>query len=176
MANELLENLNKRSSELAERGQKIFNSAYQKGIDRLGLDDDGMQNRLGQIKETRTKIETTLQQTVSEQLRELQSLESKLLLKLEDALKSLQGTVNKNYGRLSDSLGKLENRIREVEQSVSSRLDKMPIENYDQLNAEDIVRKLDELSGDQLELVRGYEADNKGRVTVLKAIDAKCAA
>ncbi|MFP3895418.1 MAG: hypothetical protein ACLFV5_01075 [Anaerolineales bacterium] len=47
----------------------------------------------------------------------------------------------------------------------------LPIEDYDTLSATDILEHLDDLGSEELDALRAYESDNKGRVTVLTAID-----
>lgn len=176
MANQLLENLNKRSSELAEKSQQFLSTAYQKSLDAVGLDEEEVRKRINQLNQQRSKIETTVSENVSTQLKELASLEVKILGKLEEAVVSFKGAVESNYGRLTESLDKLEKRIQDVEKNLASRLNKLPIADYDLLNADEIVRKLETLPGEELKALRGYEAEHKGRVTILKAIDAKLAA
>lgn len=48
-----------------------------------------------------------------------------------------------------------------------------PIANYDQLNVEQIMAQLNELSVDELRAVRAHEADTKKRVTILRAMDER---
>lgn len=176
MANEMLENLNKRSSEIAEKGQKYITQAYQKSLDALGLDEEEVRKRLSQLNEQRAKLETTVTQTVSTQLKELQGLEVKLLGRLEEAVAGFKKVAESNYDKLSLSLDKLEKRIQEVEHNLAAKTSALPIADYDQLNAEEIVKRIEALPSDQLVTLRGYEAGHKGRVTILKAIDAKIAA
>jgi uncharacterized membrane protein len=176
MANEMLENLNKRSSEIAEKGQKYLSQAYQKSLDALGLDEEEVRKRLEQLNEQRTKIESQVSQAVSTQLKDLQGLEVKLLGRLEEAVVSFKKVTENNYEKLSQSLDKLEKRIQEVEQNIAAKKSALPIEDYDRLNAEEIVKRLEALPSEQLVALRGYEAGHKGRVTILKAIDAKIAA
>ena len=176
MANQILENLNKRSSELAEKSQHFITSAYQKSLDAFGLDEEQVRSRINQLNEQRGKLETTVQNTVSEQLKDLQALEVKFLGRLEEAVGNFKGVVETNYGRLAESLDKLEKRIQDVEKNLSAKVSKLPIEDYDRLNADEIVRKIEVLPADALSALRGYESEHKGRVTILKAIDAKLAA
>jgi hypothetical protein len=176
MANQLLENINKRSSELAEKSQQFISTAYQKSLDAVGLDEEEVRKRIAQINDQRSKLETSVSTSFGSQLRELQSLEVKILSRLEEAVANFKGLVESNYGRLTESLDKLEKRIQDVEKSLASRISKLPIEDYDRLNADEIVRKIEALPGEELKVLRGYEAEHKGRVTILKAIDAKLAA
>lgn len=176
MANQVLENLNKRSSELAEKSQALITQAYQKSLDVLGLDEQEIRKRLDQLNDQRTKIESTVQQTVSLQVKELQTIEVKILGKLEEAVGTVKSLAESNFDRLSASLDKLEKRIQDVEKNLAAQINKLPIQDYDRLNADEIVRQIETLPGDDLKALRGYEAQHKGRVTILKAIDAKLAA
>ncbi len=47
----------------------------------------------------------------------------------------------------------------------------LPIDNYDELSAEEITGHFSELSADQLGLLRHYEADHQARDEVLEEID-----
>lgn len=64
-----------------------------------------------------------------------------------------------------------ENRSTVLE-GVESRFVELPIPTYDALNVGEIVERLDGLTADELKVVRRYEADTKGRTTVLDKIDA----
>jgi hypothetical protein len=51
----------------------------------------------------------------------------------------------------------------------------MPIDNYSRLSVRDIVRRLDNLSRSDLQVVKQHERSTKNRVSVLGAIDRKLA-
>ncbi len=173
MANQILETLNKRSSEIAERGQQVFTTAYQRGLDVVGIDEDEVRDRFDQLKGRRQELETRIQKTLGEQVRELQNIEVRVIGRLEEAVGSFRDMVSNNFNRFSESLDKLEKRLQEVEKDLSTRIHQLPIENYDRLNADEIVKQIDSLAEDALAAVRAYEAQHKGRVTVLKAIDSR---
>ena len=48
-----------------------------------------------------------------------------------------------------------------------------PIEGYDEMNVEEISERLDDLSVEELQLVRDYEELNKRRETLLEQLDRK---
>ena len=48
-----------------------------------------------------------------------------------------------------------------------------PIEGYDEMNVEEISGRLDDLSLEELQLVRDYEELNKRRETLLEQMDRK---
>jgi hypothetical protein len=59
-----------------------------------------------------------------------------------------------------------------VLRAVEPLMGELPIHGYDQLTAEEIVRRLPELSNAELEVVRDYEARTGSRATVLERIDS----
>jgi hypothetical protein len=63
-----------------------------------------------------------------------------------------------------------ENRSTVLE-GVEARFVELPIPTYDALNVGEIVERLDGLTAEELKVVRRYEADTKGRTTVLDKID-----
>ena len=48
-----------------------------------------------------------------------------------------------------------------------------PIEGYDEMNVEEVSKRLDDLSVEELQLVRDYEELNKKRETLLEQMDRK---
>ena len=176
MPNALLENLNKRSSEFAEKGQHAINTAYHRSLDVLGLDEDEVRGRFEQLRERGQQLEGNVQKAFQEQLKELQFAEVRLLGRLEEGVSAFKDSVTSNFNRLSESLDKLEKRLQEVEKTLSNRIHKLPIEDYDRLNADEVVKRVDSLDAEALRAIREYESQHKGRVTVLKAIDSRIAA
>lgn len=55
--------------------------------------------------------------------------------------------------------------------TVSPAVDQLPIQSYDLLTADEIVRRLSELSRAELEVVREYESRGRSRSTILDRID-----
>ncbi|MDQ3953739.1 MAG: hypothetical protein M3279_12385 [Actinomycetota bacterium] len=64
-----------------------------------------------------------------------------------------------------------ENRSTVLE-AVESRFVELPIPTYDALNVSEIVERVEGLTPEELKIVRRYEADTKGRSTVLDKIDS----
>jgi len=52
----------------------------------------------------------------------------------------------------------------------------LPIDNYNQLDSDQVMNRLAGLSNEQLQMVRSYEARQKNRADVLDAIDRQLAA
>jgi hypothetical protein len=48
-----------------------------------------------------------------------------------------------------------------------------PIEGYDEMNVDEISKRLNDLSVEELQLVRDYEERNKRRQTLLEQMDRK---
>jgi hypothetical protein len=55
--------------------------------------------------------------------------------------------------------------------SVRIRVPVLPIDNYSSLTADEVVKRLEGLSPDQLEFLRSYEMEHKNRRTVLEAVN-----
>jgi hypothetical protein len=49
----------------------------------------------------------------------------------------------------------------------------LPLEAYDSLTVEQISQRLDDLSAEEIRQLRAYEAQNKGRSTLLKRLDER---
>jgi hypothetical protein len=55
--------------------------------------------------------------------------------------------------------------------SVRIKVPVLPIDNYSSLTADEIVKRLEGLSPDQLEFLRSFETEHKNRKTVLEAVN-----
>jgi hypothetical protein len=77
----------------------------------------------------------------------------------------LLGTVTDAAGRTLDATA--EGAERTAEKAV------FPIAGYDEMNVEEISGRLDDLSVEELQLVRDYEERNKRRNTLLEQMDRK---
>lgn len=175
MPNTLLETLNKRSTDIAEKSQHAINTAYHRSLDVLGIDENDVRGRVEQIRDRRQQFEGNVQKVFQDQLKELQFAEVRLLGRMEEGVSAFKDSVTANFNRLSGSLDKLEKRLQEVEKSLSNRIHKLPIEDYDRLNADEVVKQVDSLDAEGLRAIRAYESQHKGRVTILKAIDSRIA-
>ena len=58
---------------------------------------------------------------------------------------------------------------------TKSKVPVLPIDNYDQLTAADILERLPDLSAQELGLVHAYESDHRARAEVVQAIDERLA-
>ena len=77
----------------------------------------------------------------------------------------LLGTATDAAGRTLDAT--VEGAERTTEKAV------FPIAGYDEMNVEEISERLDDLSVEELQLVRDYEERNKRRDTLLEQMDRK---
>ena len=62
---------------------------------------------------------------------------------------------------------------QESAQIVQRAASEVPIEGYDELNVEEVVARLEGLSGEEVGRVREYERRNKNRETLVEQIDRK---
>lgn len=69
----------------------------------------------------------------------------------------------------ADQLRERAEAVREAREAVQ----RPPIDDYDELNVDQVRQALDGLSAYELEKVRRYEAANKDRVTVLREVERR---
>lgn len=124
------------------------------------LDDlDGMQLRTIRAHEVNNKNRVTILRAIDEQLAQ------------RDELNIAGG---KSFvDRVEAGVERVTKRAEKVEATVEKKVDELvnPIDNYDELNVEQVSAKLSTLNVAQLGTVRAYEVANKNRVTVLRALD-----
>jgi hypothetical protein len=86
------------------------------------------------------------------------------------------GSVREGARTLTDTATGLVGTVTGAAGTVASSAAEtavFPIENYDELNVEEIYKRLDDLSVEELQLVRDYEERNEKRKTLLERMDAK---
>src|SRR5215207_3122137 len=71
------------------------------------------------------------------------------------------------------SRGELQAESTAPEQSRRAGEEDLPIEDYDSLNVKQISERLEELSDEEVEQLRRYEAANKNRSTLLRRLDER---
>ena len=74
-------------------------------------------------------------------------------------------------GPISGSPSTAENTAR----SQSSD-EELPLENYDKLNANEVIDRIEKLNAQDIERLRDYEARNKNRRSVLERMDGRISA
>jgi hypothetical protein len=91
---------------------------------------------------------------------------------VQEAVRTLTDTTTGLLGTATGAVGAtagatVEGAERAAEAAV------FPIEGYDEMNVEEISKRLEGLSVEELQLVRDYEELNKGRETLLEQLDRK---
>ncbi len=74
-------------------------------------------------------------------------------------------------GLLGTATGAVGATVEGAERAAEAAV--FPIEGYDEMNVDEISKRLDDLSVDELQLVRDYEELNKRRETLLEQMDRK---
>jgi hypothetical protein len=93
--------------------------------------------------------------------------------KQRDAFRTvIEESMGAYWGALYAPLSYHEGGMREVA-SVGNTDGRLPISNYDELTVDEISKKLDGLSVEEIEKVRAYEKRHKNRETLLEQIDRK---
>ena len=78
------------------------------------------------------------------------------------------GLVGTATGAASATAGATADAMRSAGQTAS-----FPIAGYDEMNVEEVSKRLNDLSAEQIRLVRDYEERNKRRQTLLEQMDRK---
>jgi hypothetical protein len=93
----------------------------------------------------------------------------------EQATQSAQAGVrtltDTTTGLLGTATGAVGATVEGAEQMAEAAV--FPIEDYDELNVEEVSERLDDLSVEELQLVRDYEERGKKRETLLERMDRK---
>ena len=84
---------------------------------------------------------------------------------LTDTTTGLLGTATGVVGATAGAT------VEGAEQAAEAAV--FPIEGYDEMNVDEASKRLDDLSVEELQLVRDYEELNKGRETLLERMDRK---
>jgi hypothetical protein len=86
----------------------------------------------------------------------------------QEGVRTLSETTTGLLGTATGAVGAtVEGAERAAEAAV------FPIEGYDEMNVEEISKRLDDLSVEELQLIRDYEELNKRRETLLEKMDRK---
>lgn len=94
----------------------------------------------------------------------------------DDASELVAEVIRRGRATTGDALGDIEQllgRSRDQLRNAAGFGGAFPIENYDELSANQVRPRLDGLSPAELRKVRDYERRNANRKTVLQAIDSK---
>jgi hypothetical protein len=86
--------------------------------------------------------------------------------------RSASGLLGAATGAVADATGRtLDATAEGAERAAEAAV--FPIEGYDEMNVEEISGRLEDLSVEELQLVRDYEERNKRRQTLLEQMDRK---
>ncbi len=106
------------------------------------------------------------QRTVQQQVRQQQQ-------GFQQMLQQVMTTYSQMLNIPASHAGEEAEIVHDSAEIVQRATSEVPIEGYDEMSVDDIVERLDGLSGEEMGRVRGYEASNKNRATLLAQIDRK---
>jgi hypothetical protein len=97
----------------------------------------------------------------------------------QQALEATQQVVHQGLRVAEETTAKTEQAIRETQEATKEAALQTAVHtalktaDYDELNVDDVSKKLDSLSATELKKVREYEKHNKNRETLIEQIDRK---
>ena len=106
------------------------------------------------------------QRTVQQQVRQQQQ-------GFQQMLQQVMTTYSQMFNVPASHAGEEAQIVHDSAEIVQRATSEVPIEGYDEMSVDDIVDRLDGLSGEELGRVRAYEASNKNRSSLLAQIDRK---
>jgi len=86
--------------------------------------------------------------------------------------RSAAGLLGTATGAVTDAAGRTLDATAEGAERTAEKA-VFPIAGYDEMNVEEVSGRLDDLSVEELQLVRDYEERNKRRNTLLEQMDRK---
>jgi hypothetical protein len=89
----------------------------------------------------------------------------------ESAREGMRTLTQTTTGLLGTATGAVGATVEGAERAAEAAT--FPIEGYDEMNVEEASKRLDDLSVEELQLVRDYEERNKKRQTLLEQMDRK---
>jgi gas vesicle protein len=102
---------------------------------------------------------------------------------LEEVSKSVTNVVSDNAKAVQENVGKVMNKVGlptrvdvpevVIEVSVNGEEVAPPLPDYEELTAKELVAKFDDMTVEELQVIRAYEIGAKNRVTVLRDIDER---
>lgn len=114
----------------------------------------------------------------AEWVRAFAAAEAKFTHELADSLPAAVRTTVEHASGLADTAAQQARRVPGVEpvegeaRGAVAREEDLPIRNYDQLTASEIIQRLDRLSGQDLHKVDAYERKHANRKTVHEKVEA----
>ena len=112
-------------------------------------------------------------QQVQQQQRTVQQQVQQQQQGFQQMMQQVMATYSQMLNVPASHAGEEQQIVQDSAEVVHRATSEVPIEGYDEMSVDDIVARLDGLSGEELGRVRGYEARNKSRATLLAQIDRK---
>jgi len=179
--NELTDTLKARRDELVNQSQTFLQNAINNGRSAVGAARSTLEEEtrdvLGRVRE----LEHQGREVLSGQLDRLLAIEERLWNGAESFVNDVRPEVAARVPALSPVVDRVEGALKQLRAlddklhaAIGARI--APIEGYDELNARDVIAKVEKLNAAELTAVRAYEAAHKNRKTVLRAIDEQLSA
>lgn len=124
--------------------------------------------RLGEVRERQAQYTTDFSERVTGNLR----------AGVESAQAASQELTDQAQKRVLEEVGEApaqttEEGQRSTGENIQADAGELPIEDYDSLNVHQVTQKLRELSVEELEQLRDYEAKNKNRRSIMQRLDTR---
>ena len=124
--------------------------------------------RFGEVRERQAQYTTAFSERVTGNLR----------VGVESAQAASQELTDQAQKRVLEEVGEApaqttEEGERRTGENIQADVGELPIEDYDSLNVHQITQKLRELSVEELEQLRDYEAKNKNRRSIMQRLDTR---
>ena len=124
--------------------------------------------RFGEIRDRQAQYTTDFSERVTGNLR----------AGVESAQAASQELTDQAQKRVLEEVGEApaqttEEGQRSTGENIQADAGELPIEDYDSLNVHQITQKLRELSVEELEQLRDYEAKNKNRRSIMQRLDTR---
>jgi hypothetical protein len=85
----------------------------------------------------------------------------------------LRSTIRESVSRSEVGRGEELQARTATSEEVSAETEELPIEGYDSLNVHQVTQKLGQLSIEELERLRDYEAQNKNRRSIMQRLETR---
>ena len=150
------------AKEMIESGKDLLDKAELRGEEMV----HDLNEQVEQYTEQATDEVRKVRSKVSGQLEGVSGV-------ITDNTKTLEQEVEKVLSRVGFGRADVTATVIEVAEDLERLAE--PFTGYAELNAKDILDKLDDMDEEELKMVRAYEAGTKKRVTVLRDIDERLA-
>jgi hypothetical protein len=147
----------RRAKQAAEEAADVIRESY-----------ENARSRFGEAREGQTQYATDFSERVTGNLR----------AGVESAQAASQELTDQAQTRVPEEVSEAPARSteegeRSTGENIQADAGELPIEDYDSLNVHQVTQKLRELSVEELEQLRDYEAKNKNRRSVMQRFDTR---